>query len=48
MATTKKVKMTADHVVLGALWEKGKTYDVEPREEKILVEELKVAKLVNA
>ena len=48
MPATKKVKMTADHVVLGERWKKGKTYDAEPREEKILVEELKVAKLVNA
>jgi len=47
MSETQEVKMTVDHVVLGERWKKGKKYPAEPREVRILVEELKVATLVN-
>lgn len=47
MAGTQEIKMTTDHVVLGERWKAGRKYDAAPREVQILVEDLKVAKLVN-
>lgn len=35
---TYKIRMTADWIVCGELWKKGKTYDAAQRERDILIE----------
>ncbi len=47
MPETTKIKMTADWIVKGQRWKKGKSYDAEPREREILLE-LGKAKVVTS